>query len=462
MRALGTALFLLVLAGAGSARAFAGFYVSRARGRPRVDSSQIVLMRDGDRAVVSVRHDYRGPAADAALVLPVPASVGRDAVRTLRPDAFDRIERLSAPRLVEFWERDPCGVRPDRRDGGGARRRDRTTRPPPATVEARFAAAEHDVAILRARRAAGLTRWLRERGYRVPPGAEEAARPYVERGYRFLVAQLEASRLIFEGDRARPSPLRFHYRTDEVVLPVGLARLGAAAPQDLIVQVLARGQRYEVANRANVLVPTNLVMYGRARERFDAVYATILERVLSRHPGAMVTEYAWPAASCAPCPAAALGPTDLETFGRDAPGPTPSPDGWVLTRLHARLDGAVGSDLVLRPAAAPIAGGSGGPYGPGGFARRIDRRVRTNAFQARYAILHGWDRPVGCPSPRRGRWGAPPRLRRPAPLVARPTRATIPLGRLRRFLHTWAPVLRIPARGDAPAATLRPRRRARR
>ncbi|MCA9604965.1 MAG: DUF2330 domain-containing protein [Myxococcales bacterium] len=419
------------------ARAFAGAYASR--GAPvRAAESTVVLMRDGDRTVVSLRIDPGATASDLALVVPVPAPFDRSAVRTLRPDAFERIDRVSAPRLVEFWERDPCAPPPPEATPVF----ENASRPPALTVEARFAESEYDVAIVRATSPAQLLGWLRREGYRAPPGLEAVVRPYADARHRFLVARLDASRVRAEG----ASPIRFHYRAPELALPLRLGAANAVGPQELWVHVLARGARYEAANRDDVLVPTNLLMFPTARARFGEVYETIVDRVFQRHPDAAATEYAWPADRCEGCPGPALEAGDLDTFGRDVVGGPPSE--FVHTRLHLRLQNTDRDDLILRPG-HPIAAGRGRPHGYGRLSRRVDRRATENAFATRYAILHGWARPNRCVRPSRGLWGAPPSGRRPAALTAPRAIPSIPL-RLRRFLDTWAPVLRIPSRADAP------------
>ena len=106
--------------------------------------------------------------------------------------------------------------------------------------------------------------------------------------------------------------------------------------------------------------------------------------------------------------------------------------------------------VLFDPDGTLLAGdGRGRPRGYGRLSRRVERRAGVNAFAARYAVLHGWARPNRCQAPGRGTWGAPERGRRPPALTAPRAIPAIPL-RLRRFLYTWDPVLRIPARGDAP------------
>jgi hypothetical protein len=252
--------------------------------------------------------------------------------------------------------------------------------------------------------------------------------------------------------RAVLSPLRFHFRSEQVVLPIRLARGDGDRPHDLVLHVLAR-ERMESTDRDDVLVPTNLVALPPARERLGEVYATILDRVFQRHPDAVVTEYAWDARQCDPCPTQPLGRTDLTTFGADVINGA-GHDGFVLTRLHLWIDRPPASDLALE-AGPPIAGGRGRAQSADRLQVWIDRSVEANAFQARYAVLHPWSGPASCATPARGRWRSAAGRR--AAAVAAPTMTTIiPTGRLRRYLHSWAPVLRIPVRGDALPATAPP------
>src|SRR3954471_13528196 len=91
---------------AAHADAFCGFYVSGADGKLFNDATQVVLMRDGTRTVLSMQNDYKGPLEDFALVVPVPVVLQKENVKTLSRDVFQRIDKLSAPRLVEYWEED--------------------------------------------------------------------------------------------------------------------------------------------------------------------------------------------------------------------------------------------------------------------------------------------------------------------------------------------------------------------
>jgi MYXO-CTERM domain-containing protein len=213
----------------------------------------------------------------------------------------------------------------------------------------------------------------------------------------------------FEDGRAALSPLRFHYDSEQFTLPIRLGLANSSGTQDLIVNILAPHQRYEVANYANVTIPTNLDVKDSIKDRFGAFYAALFDATLAKTPGAVVTEYAWQANSCDPCPGPVLDPNDLATFGADVIGQrykNVDAMGWVLTRLHARYGRDLANDLVFR-AVDPIIGGRGIPDEHGEVSTEVVSDSSNN-FQGRYIILHPWKGAISCAAPRRGVWGEPP------------------------------------------------------
>ncbi len=102
------ALFAGLLALPSAAPAFCGFFVSGADAKLYNDASQVVLMRKGNRTVMSMSNNYKGPTEDFAMVVPVPVVLQEEQVKTLPTDVFHKVDQLSAPRLVEYWEKDPC------------------------------------------------------------------------------------------------------------------------------------------------------------------------------------------------------------------------------------------------------------------------------------------------------------------------------------------------------------------
>ena len=252
---------LVATLAAPSARAFCGFYVSGADATLTNDATLVVMMRDGTRTVLSMQNTYAGPPQDFAMVVPVPVVLHEANVKVLPRDIFAKVERLTAPRLVEYWEQDPC--RPVvLYDSGAGRprsarreRRRRGERRPArhhVKIEARFAVGEYDVVVLSAQDSSGLDAWLHENRYKIPDGAEPYLRPYVQMGMKFFVAKVNVAKVKFERvgngpEHAVLSPLRFHYDADDFFLPVRLGLINSGGKQDLVTVILAREQRYEVA-----------------------------------------------------------------------------------------------------------------------------------------------------------------------------------------------------------------------
>src|SRR3954469_25065297 len=99
--------------------AFCGFYVAGSNQQLFNDATQVVLMRDGTRTVLAMQNSYKGPPEAFAMVVPVPTVLHEGDVKTLPHDVFERVEQMGAPRLVEYWEQDPCAVRENERRVSG-------------------------------------------------------------------------------------------------------------------------------------------------------------------------------------------------------------------------------------------------------------------------------------------------------------------------------------------------------
>lgn len=463
------------------ARAFCGFYVAPNDAPLYADATMVALMREGNRTSLSMSNNYKGPAADFAMVVPVPVVLQKEAVKTLPHTTFQKLEQLSAPRLVEYWEQNPCAFDSDDDKKESVKKKGKAMAAPGAAkaevadeykvkIEAQFAVGEYDIVILSAEESDGLEKWLIANKYNIPKGASAALAPYVKEQMKFFVAKVDIKKVTMNAEGvATLSPLRVTYESNDFRLPVRLGLLNASGKQDLIVYILSKTGRYEVANYANTFIPTNIDVADETRNQFGAFYAALFDATLAKAGNkAIVTEYAWTSAGCDPCPTPPLGDSDVATLGGDvllgmaspvpaeipvAPPPAASgsssaapsasvptvmgtkgkskafPGGGffggtthpvVLTRLHARYDAAtLGEDLVFR-AAAPIAGGREFVTGSDGAIEKGAVPSGINNFQARYAIRHLWQGPITCAKPRRGVWGGPP----PGTPAVKPAAAT--------------------------------------
>jgi len=471
LRAVGFGIALGAAIVPSGAEAFCGFYVAGSSEQLTNKATRVALMREGTRTVLSMSNDYDGPAEDFAMVVPVPVVLQRENVRTLPHEVFTHLETLTAPRLVEYWEEDPCAPRPPPMaipapmavTSGAGVRRGLSREELGVRVEAQFVVGEYEVVVLSATESTGLETWLRRNRYNIPRGAAEYLAPYVREQWKFFVARVDIERAQRRpSGGVRLSPLRFHYDAPDFRLPVRLGLLNAPDAQDLIVYVLHPTSRFEVANYPNAFIPTNLDVANSARQNFGELYARLFDYTMEQAGGrAVITEYAWDTDSCDPCPTPPLSQRDLVTLGADVLGQgRPGFDtsyhvyNMNVTRLHTRYNRAtLTEDLIFREA-PPVVGGREMVTDDQG---RLEQGARPapwggNNFQARYAIRHPWTGPIRCANPIRGRWGGPPNGRVPPPMAARDL-AEVQRGRIRLAQAIRSPIPQVvmgTAVGGAP------------
>jgi hypothetical protein len=436
------------------AGAFCGFFVSGADAKLDNNASQVVLMRRGNHTALTMSNNYKGPPADFAMVVPVPVVLQKGQVKTLRPEVFRSVDTLSAPRLVEYWEQDPCYVPPPpmamapsaafSEGGSPSVRGGRSARELGVTIEARFQEGEYQILILSAKDSGGLDTWLRENHYKIPEGAAAALAPYIREQMKFFVAKVDITKVKRDEHGAVVlSPLRFSYDSSELRLPVRLGLLNAESKQDLLVYILSPDSRYELANYQNAFIPTNVEVSESVKSNFGAFYGELLDETVRKAGGrAVVTEFAWdtpilqrPAPDmswasyhCDPCPAPETPPPSLSdwvTLGDSQilgalaeakPGvvarnfqlPAGLKEQWVLTRLHTRYDkNTLKDDLIFR-SGKPMVGGRANGDGTNREEGAQGSPDGDNQFQGRYIIRHYWEGAVKCQNPQYGIWTGPP------------------------------------------------------
>ncbi len=359
-----------VLAAAGSAQAFCGFFAGKADASLFNEASQVILVRDGKRSVISMLNDFKGPLTDFALVVPVPQVLEKGQVRIGDKRLFDRLDAYSAPRLAEYYDPDPCPVGRARLLGRMEDKRAMESVPMPAaapkdrrdaalgvTVEARYTVGEYDIVMLSAKQSNGLETWLNENGYRMPKGAAAALRPYVAQDMKFFVAKVNLKEQASTGVQYL-RPLQFAFESEKFMLPIRLGMINAdpAKPQDLIAYVLTREGRVESANYRTVKLPSNENLPPAIKQNFNTFYKAMFDHQARQEAHRVVfTEYFWDMAWCDPCAADPLRADELRQAGvfwidgdeaLDSNGaisrrsrPRSLPDGAqnaLLTRLHVR------------------------------------------------------------------------------------------------------------------------------
>jgi hypothetical protein len=456
---------------AAPARAFPGVFAGKGSVRRISNATQVVLLQKGDHTVVSVWSDYEGPLDRFALVLPVPADVKLSDVRTLKRDAIDHLDEITAPRFHEFWEMDPCeqgapeqewerdltvkesavnflaGGMPDL--GGGNKV------PPELLLDLTPEFKDGEYVFRLFPKLQGLKSYLSGRSLALPEGAEAALAHYESLNMQMLVADVATSKVELAGARrALLSPIRFATR-QPYVLPSTLGLLSAGGRQELLIYVLHPSDRFETANYPNVYPPTNVTVDASIKERLGDFYAGVHDALLAKDPKGVLVEYAWPTIKhCGePCPNAPLKIHELLSLGADVleadvseseknPKPAEATDAekeqskgadketrvrmdeqrkevarrqallarnsYVITRLHHRYDAqGLPADIELR-AAGPVKGGVALPAGPSAEASGAVEPAPENRLQIRYNVGYPSKKVVQCEAPQRWRWGIPP------------------------------------------------------
>jgi len=67
-----------------------------------------VLVRQEDKTVLTMANDFRGDPKEFAIVIPVPTVLERDQIHVGDRAILQHLDAYSAPRLVEYFDPDPC------------------------------------------------------------------------------------------------------------------------------------------------------------------------------------------------------------------------------------------------------------------------------------------------------------------------------------------------------------------
>jgi|HubBroStandDraft_3_1064219.scaffolds.fasta_scaffold00157_11 hypothetical protein len=403
-----------LLAAGRRASAFCGFYVAKADAKLYNHASQVALVRNDDKTVLTMANDFKGDPREFAVVVPVPTFIERGQIHIADKALLDHLDAYSAPRLVEYFDEDPCLLRDmavQLKAPAAAGAVGRPLPEPPrrlgVKIEASYTIGEYDILILSAEQSGGLAVWLRENGYRVPAAAERALGGYIKQGMRFFVAKVNVKEQVKLGFNFL-RPIQVAYQSPKFMLPIRLGMVNADGAQELFVYALTRKGRVETTNYRTVRLPSGSEVPLFVKNEFAGFYRALFDRQVRRESmQGVFLEYAWDMAWCDPCAAEPLSSAELRGLGvfwldppadGDADGgggagggpgsgaavpmrkrlPRPGQAQDVfLTRLHLRYDGAhFPEDLV--------------------FQETADREN----FQGRYVLRHPWTGGATCEAAR--------------------------------------------------------------
>ncbi|QFS47523.1 DUF2330 domain-containing protein [Nostoc sphaeroides] len=407
-----------------AAWAFCGFYVAKADTKLYNKASQVVIARNGDRTVLTMANDYQGEVKDFAIVVPVPTVLQKDQVRVALPSIIERLDAFSAPRLVEYFDPDPCTPLPlfsrnvflnsaPVNDSAIVQKTDRDLG---VTVEASFNVDEYDIVILSAKESGGLETWLTQNGYKIPQGAKQLLQPYIRSSMKFFVAKVNLDKFEESGYQLL-RPLQISYQSPKFILPIRLGMVNAKTEQDLIVYILSPQGEAQITNYRTVKIPSNVNLPVFIKNEFGEFYKSLFQTAYTKE-GKRVgfLEYAWDMGSCDPCAADPLtqeelkeagvfwlndsSPSDVPTFRKFVP--TFFSSNVFISRLHVRYTrDTFPEDLT--------------------FLSTANREL----FQGRYVLQYPFDGEVKCEAGKEYKRSLPKRFEQEAQTLARLTNGNI-------------------------------------
>lgn len=354
--------WLILLISAKNAAAFCGFYVAKAGAELFNNKSEVILVRDGNRTVITMSNDFKGNVREFAMVVPVPTVLKKEQIRISDASIFSTLDAYSAPRLVEYYDENPCYQYKRYMEAKSVMVTEdevATDNAPivlekhKVTIEAQYQVGEYDILILSALESDGLKLWLIENGYSIPQKAEKVLDPYIKSNMKFFVVKVNLAMKEKMGfDNLRP--LQIEFNSEKFMLPLRLGMANSTGSQDMIVYAFTRTGRIEAVNYRTLNMPTARQVPLFTKERFDQFYFDLFKRQYLREgKNAVFLEYAWNVTptwggmKCDPC----IGPppimVDFAKAGVDWVGSGGAP--VFFTRLHVRYAQAeFPEDLVFQ------------------------------------------------------------------------------------------------------------------
>ena len=395
---LSSSAALIVMGVAPSASAFCGFYVAKADTELFNQSSKVALVRDGDRTVITMANDYIGDPTEFAMVIPVPTVITKEQVHISDPGLLEHLDAYTAPRLVEYFDDNPC----QRRFARDMMFKSTVPAPVAApmaaieeaealgvTIEESFTAGEYDILILSAKESDGLQTWLEQSGYKVPPKARKTLGSYIKQDMKFFVAKVNLEEKAKQGGEFL-RPIAVAYESPKFMLPIRLGTVNAKGSQDLFVYTLTKNGKVETTNYRTQKIPSDKELPIFIKDDFGDFYKDMYKTAANREGGhGVFMEYAWDMNWCDPCAADPLSDAQLKELGvfwlnegvngKPVPKPQfrrrgPVAKNVYVTRLHVR-------------------------YNAESFPE--DLKFKTTGdkqnFQGRYILRHAYEGEMDCP-----------------------------------------------------------------
>ena len=344
-----------------STSAFCGFYVAKADANLFNQKSEVIIVRSGEQTVITMASDFSGEVKDFAMVVPVPVVLAEDQIRVADAKIFGTLDAYSGPRLVEYFDSDPCeelfeddwdgdsGFEASDEDFGDYEEAEEEVFG--VTIEAKYKVGEYDILILSAKESNGLKKWLIQNEYQIPKRAEAVLQPYINSGMKFFVVKVDLTAFEQTGE-ANLRPLQISFNSDKFMLPIRLGMANARGDQDMIVYAFSDQGRIETTNYRTVDIPTDVNVPTFVEDMFGEFYKDLFETAWKEEGKNVVfTEYGWDISGekytkCDPCASTPPAYADLREAGvfwveaadHGSWGGSDYTGSLFITRLHVRYN----------------------------------------------------------------------------------------------------------------------------
>lgn len=332
-----------------TSHAFCGFYMARADSQLYNKSSKVVMARKDETTVITMVNDYQGEVKDFALLIPVPHVLKRNQIRITRQEVVDRVDAFSAPRLVKYYDKPPCGSyqSSSNTEGLGAvgvndslNFHAKTHETQGVKIEATYSVGEYDILILSAKQSDGLLQWLQSNHYKVDNSAAKVLESYIKQDMRFFVAKVNLAKKKQQG-LAYLRPLQIRFESKKFMLPIRLGMANSQGPQELYIFTLTANGRVETTNYRTVKPPTAIDLPLSIENAFGDFYKALFDHQFELYDKrAVFMEYAGNVNRCDPCPVDILSTEELRELGVFWLNTSKKNQRQTLfiTRLHLRYD----------------------------------------------------------------------------------------------------------------------------
>lgn len=282
------AILMLLSLISGTAGADGGYYFIEgliAEAAQSADQQAIIIYENGQESMI-LRTGYEGESQNYAWVIPVPALVGPDNVSTAHHDAFNILDRATAPIFFKESYCGECGsMETDVYEYRGV------------TVWEEFRVDDYKINTLSVDDSENLGRWLTDNGYSLPEGSEDVLSFYIEKGWKFVAMQVENPGSSSQSMRPNQSstsaelrPIQITFPSDTIVYPLRISSVSTKEEVEILIFVITDFR----VDPQNYPVEAVNIQIEQAAGRYDwSIYyeARFMREIEAMKPRGFVVEY---------------------------------------------------------------------------------------------------------------------------------------------------------------------------